>query len=476
MTTVLTAPRRVAGVRVLVAGNVAARLGALGALGLATVLVGRTGGPSGIGLFTLLRVLPGLAGVLAAAGLPGAAPYFLAARGHDARLRPTLAVLTCLGATAAALGWLALAPLLHRVFFRPWGIGLVLAGGLAVFSQLFVAVGKALLQGGDDLRGANTAIVAEEAAFLPLYLALLPVGTGGGTLVGALVLADVAVAAGIAERLRRAGFFHGWGTPSGRLGRDICAYGARGQLGGLLSLVNLRLDVAILGALAGPAVLGVYAIASKYAELLRLPGLAVTYVLYPAFARRGGGDVRARTRSLLPRAAWLNAAAAVPLGLGAALVLPLVYGSAFRAAVHPAWILLAGLLGESVAGLITAYLYGIGRPGLNSLAIGAGVVVTVAGDLVLIPPFGAVGAAVASALAYGTTCATLLACFGSVRPMSQGGHDEEAALRDHGRRHAGGRGRGRADRRSAPGRHRRAAGAQPDGTGRPPVHPVRPGG
>jgi O-antigen/teichoic acid export membrane protein len=174
--------------------------------------------------------------------------------------------------------------------------------------------------------------------------------------------------------------------------------------------------VAILGALAGPAVLGVYAIASKYAELLRLPGLAVTYVMYPAFARDGQRDARARTRALLGPAAWLTAAAAVPLGLAAGFVLPLVYGHDFAGAALPAWILLAGLVGESVTGLITAYLYGVARPGLNSIAIGAGVVVTVIGDLTLIPPYGAVGAAVASALAYLTTCATLLTCFARVRP------------------------------------------------------------
>jgi O-antigen/teichoic acid export membrane protein len=424
MTAVVTVPRRTTGVRGLVAGNVAARLGALAALAGATVMVARVGGPANVGAFTLLRVLPGLAGVLAAAGLPGAIPFFLAARGDEPRLRPTLAAMTCLGATAATLGWLALTPVLHRLFFQRWGTGLVVAGGLAVFSQLYVAVGKALLQGGDDLRGANAAIVFEEAAFLPLYAVLLPFGHAGagtsgsggsGTLVTALVLADVVVAAGIAERLRRAGFFRGWGRPSYRLAREIGAYGARGQLGGLLSLVNLRLDVAILGAIAGPAVLGVYAIASKYAELLRLPGLAVTYVLYPSFARRDDGDARQRCRALLPRAGWLNVAAAVPLAVAAGFVLPMVYGRAFDAAVVPSWILLAGLLGESIAGLVTAYLYGIGRPGLNSLAIGAGVVVTVVGDLLLIPHYQAVGAAVASACAYVTTCATLLASFASVR-------------------------------------------------------------
>ena len=416
MTATRTATPRTGGLRGLVAGNVAARLAALGALAGATVLVARAGGPSLIGAFTLLRVLPGLAGVLAAAGLPGAAPYFLAGRGADRQLRPTLAVLTVLGACAATVGWLALTPVLHLVFFRPWGQGLVLAAGVAVFSQLFVAVGKSLLQGQQDLRSANAAMIAEEAAFLPVYVALLPFGHGTTTLVAALVVADVAVAVAIAARLRRTGFFRDWAAPSTRLGREICAYGMRGQLGGLLSLVNLRLDVAILGALAGPVVLGVYAIASKYAELLRLPALAETYVLYPAFARDGRRDARARTRALIGPAAWLTAGAALPLGFAAGFLLPLVYGSAFAGTTRPAWILLGGLVGEGVTGLITAYLYGIARPGLNSLAIGAGVAVTVVGDLVLIPPYGAVGAAVASALAYLTTCATLLICFARVRP------------------------------------------------------------
>jgi O-antigen/teichoic acid export membrane protein len=262
-------------------------------------------------------------------------------------------------------------------------------------------------------------MVAEEASFLPVYLLLLPFGHGSTTLVVALVIADVMVALAIGERLRRVGFFRGWGRPNVRLGREIAVYGMRGQLGGLLSLVNLRLDVAILGAIAGPAVLGVYAIASKYAELLRLPGLAVTYVMYPAFARDGHRDARARTRALLGPAAWVTAAAAVPLALAAGFVLPLVYGHDFASAALPAWILLAGLVGESVTGLITAYLYGVARPGLNSLAIGAGVVVTVIGDLTLIPPYGAVGAAIASAVAYLTTCATLLTCFLRMRPATE---------------------------------------------------------
>lgn len=415
MTTAVADRPRAARVRTLFVSNVAARIGALVALAVATVMVARSGGPTLVGAFTLLRVLPGLAGVLAALGLPGAAPYFLASRKDDPSLRPTLIALATLGACAATLGWLILTPVLHRFFFSDWGVGIVVAGALAVFTQLPVAVGKSLLQGEQDVNGANMAIVAEEATYLPIYGAMLLVGSGAMTMLYALIIADVAVAIGIAMRLRKRGFFRGWSKPSLHLGKEIASYGARGQLGGLLSLVNLRLDVGILGAIAGPAVLGVYAIASKYAELLRLPGLAVNYVLYPIFAGRNERDATTRTSSLLLPSLIMPLIIAVPLALLAAPVLPLVYGHAFHSAIVPAMILLGGLLGDVAAGLISAYLFGIGRPGWNSMAIGAGVAVTVVGDLLLIPHYGAIGAAIASCVAYVATDVALFVFFRRAR-------------------------------------------------------------
>lgn len=61
--------------------------------------------------------------------------------------------------------------------------------------------------------------------------------------------------------------------------------------------------------------------------------------------------------------------------------------------------------------MVSGFLYGDGRPGLNSLGINTGVVVTVVLDLLLIPRHGAVGAAVASSAAYLTTTAVLLLAF-----------------------------------------------------------------
>jgi O-antigen/teichoic acid export membrane protein len=240
---------------------------------------------------------------------------------------------------------------------------------------------------------------------------------GTSLLMTALVGADVLVVLGIAVRLARRGYRRGWGKPDPRLAREICGYGIRGQVGGMLSLINLRLDVAILGALVGPGTLGIYAVASKYAELLRLPGLAVTYVLYPRLAARDRKEAAQAVAALLPRALVLTMLAALPLAAAVPL-LPYVYGPAFAAAMIPAYILLFGLVGEGVAGLVSAYLYAVGRPGANSLALGVSVVVTIVLDVTLIPRYHVIGAAVASAVAYLISSAALVACYFFVRKLA----------------------------------------------------------
>ncbi|TDB86017.1 oligosaccharide flippase family protein, partial [Actinomadura sp. 7K534] len=400
----------------LVAGNMAARVGALASLGLATVLVARVGGPELVGAFTLVRILPGLLCHLSNGGLPAAAPYFLARdeRGPS-RVRPTLAWLTVIGAVLAALTWLALSPLLFHVFFKSFGVWVTLAAAVPAFTQGFVSVGKGLLQGTDDPNGASLAIAVEEFVFLPIYVAILLAWHGPGALVAGLVLADLAAAAWIARRLRRRGFFRGWGRPDARLGKSITGYGFRGYVGQLIDLLQLRFDMALLGALAGPKVLGVYTVASKFAELVQLPGLAVNYVLYPDFAREDKRSAARRTAALILPALGISVLAALPLALIAGTALPWVFGDVFDDAVVPTYIRLAGVVTFGVTGLIMAYLYGVGRPGAASTGQGIGLLVVVALGAVLIPAHGAEGAAVATSVSFLATTAALLAWFQHVR-------------------------------------------------------------
>jgi O-antigen/teichoic acid export membrane protein len=417
-----------------VLANFSARVCALAALALATVVVARAGGPTDVGAYALLRMLPGLVGVLAAAGLPNALAFFLAAPRRDTpALWPTITAVAAAGAVIGVVAWWAVAAPVQRLFFPDDPTTTIALAGGTVATQLYLTVAKTGLQGLGDRRGADVVIAAEELAFLPCYLLVLLTGLSGtAALAVALAAADVAVGAPAWRRVRR-GALAGrlLGRPDRRLTGQLVSYGTRGQLGGLITLLNLRLDFAFLGAIAGPAVLGTYAVASKYAELLRLPGTALTWVCYPQLAAAPAAEASAHARRYLRPALLTVLLPAVPAYLLTGPVMALLYGARFADAVPQARVLLAGMLLAGAAGVASAYLYARGRPGVNSLVLGVGLLLTVVLDLLLIPAHGALGAAWASTAAYLVTDALLIATTlrwtSRARAVSAGERATEAA-------------------------------------------------
>jgi lipopolysaccharide/colanic/teichoic acid biosynthesis glycosyltransferase/O-antigen/teichoic acid export membrane protein len=380
-------------------------------LALAALVLARVGGPTLLGIFALLRVVPPLAGVVLTAGLNGACVYFLAGPERDnPRLRSTLLAMALTGGLVGAALWALSAPLLGRLFFTGLAANLVALAGLRVLTYTILSTARGSLQGTHDLGGANWVFLMEDVLSLPIFLALLGAGVNPQvSLVAGLILSDLLICAFAWSRLARAGFFAHFTLPALALARRVASFGIRSELASILQLLNLRLDVLMVGALAGPGPLGIYFVAHRYAELLRLPPVALSFVLQPRYSALHPEERRTTARHLAPRAVVLTLAGALPLAL-CAFVIPLIYGDAFRVAVLPAQILLIGLAPEGLAAVSSAYLYGTGRPGLSSLAMAAGLSVTAGMDLLLIPPFGTVGAAVASSAAYLATT-LLLAVF-----------------------------------------------------------------
>src|SRR5690606_3316275 len=75
--------------------------------------------------------------------------------------------------------------------------------------------------------------------------------------------------------------------------------------------------------------------------------------------------------------------------------------SQFDAAVLPFIWLLPGTVAAAGTKILAAYVFSRGRPLINAQVGVVVLIVTVVGDLILIPPFGVPGAAAASSLAYG---------------------------------------------------------------------------
>jgi lipopolysaccharide/colanic/teichoic acid biosynthesis glycosyltransferase/O-antigen/teichoic acid export membrane protein len=390
--------------------NLGAQGGALASVSVASLIVARIGGPTVVGEYALLRVLPWLFGVVLSCGLPTASAFFLAGEhATDNRLRPTLSVMTVAGAAIGVVAWLASAAPFQHLFFKQMPVRLVVIMAIVVVTQLLTVTAKGCCQGSGDITGANLVIVVEELWFVFCYpVVLLIQGNKGvaSVILTLLISGTLAALTGLL-RLSQRGFFRQWGTPSAALAKQIAAFGGRGQLGNMLWLMNLRFDFVLLGALAGPAVLGIYAVASKFAELMRLVPTAINYVLYPRFARLGIAQATTEARRLLPRATALTLVMAPFLAVLCFFALPILYGPAFRGAIVPAEIITIGLAIEGAAAVSSAFLLGSGRPGLNSIGMGVGAAITVTLDVILIPRYGALGGAVTSAVTYVVTALTL---------------------------------------------------------------------
>jgi O-antigen/teichoic acid export membrane protein len=174
------------------------------------------------------------------------------------------------------------------------------------------------------------------------------------------------------------------------------------MLAGLLATVQQTLDILLLGVLAEAPAAGVYHAAARLAQLPALILVAANVVVAPGIARCHRLGDRAGLAALLARASRLTMLAAVALALVlAAGRTPLLdlFGGGFAAGGGALLVLLAGQLVNVACGPVALALSvtGHARDALAGVALAAAV--NLALSLLLIPPFGLLGAAAATAVA-----------------------------------------------------------------------------
>jgi O-antigen/teichoic acid export membrane protein len=247
--------------------------------------------------------------------------------------------------------------------------------------------------------------VANAAALLSAALAI--VGTGAFAVLGILTVGS-AVGVWLAAQALEAAilvsyiawWLAGFGRPDPALARRSLGFGLRAYPGRVMQLGNYRLDQWLLGAIAGSRELGLYSVAVAWSEALWYLPTALAAVQRPDLVR---ADRREAGRQAVR---IFRATAVVTVGAGAVMIVlaPIlcvdVFGGEFHGSIDDLRVLVAGALGMAALKLFGNALVAQGRPGLQSASIAVGFVCTVVLDALLIPPFGGLGAALASTLAY----------------------------------------------------------------------------
>jgi O-antigen/teichoic acid export membrane protein len=374
-----------------------------------SVLVARTLGPEGRGAYgvvvTAVAVLPLVCGF----GFESAVRYW-SARG-EVEPRSILRTATALGMLQSALvGGVGVVCVTLRSpdWLVPESIGLLSATALCMglgFSSLKSLWGNFLVgqeRYGFTTWGNNIATALQlcvlvawwQLAGMSLDAALFALGV---QTVVALPL-FLAFAARDFGRALRAPF-----VGRGDL-RQMVGFGVWQWLGALLTQTNLRLNVFLLAALGGLHETGLYTAVLGPAQFLLLLTSPLNLVLSARTARRSDDlDFPQRVAAAMRLVLVISA---VPALVGAVLatpVLPWVFGERFVDAVPAFRLLLPGVVAMSLIQLMAQYLVGTRRPEWNTWVAGAGAVLTVALNLLLIPSYGASGAALATSIALLTT-------------------------------------------------------------------------
>ncbi|MBI4570694.1 MAG: oligosaccharide flippase family protein [Chloroflexi bacterium] len=203
--------------------------------------------------------------------------------------------------------------------------------------------------------------------------------------------------------------------------RDLFGYGVQLYVPAVVQYLHYRLDVLLVAGFLSPREVGLYSLAVTLAELLRrVPG-AVSPLLFPRVARLPDRQGMALTLSSCRHVSFLLILLALPFALGVGFVVTPLLGARYEGLRAPALALLPGIVAVGIVQLLILHFFARGRPGLVLGSVSVGLAANLALNLLWIPRWGILGAALASTASYGL-CAALLVMVLLAR--------EDARLRD----------------------------------------------
>ncbi len=371
------------------------------------------------GAFALALAILGIATLATDLGLGGALTKFVAEERDEERRRELISsaiIAAVLSGFVATLVVLEISPVVGATF-RIQGI----ASLLAVFAWMppfsFGANScLAALSGLRRMRRYGFGSAAINGLGLAIVAGVLILGGKAADAALAMVLAGAAnlglLLFLLRSYLRRIGIRKIASTV-----RRLVSFGIHLSATNAASVLLYQIDIVLLGLLTGDSVLvGYYSIAILLARALWIFPGSIAVVAYPAFSEYAGRQTKSRIEAFANQAVRFSASivgfSVIGFSYFGREILTILFGPASQPSYVPLLILLlgAGLLG--VMRSVASGIPGVGRPALGAQIAFAGLAASVSLCLALIPPFGLLGAAIATTLAY-SLIALLLARFAS---------------------------------------------------------------
>jgi O-antigen/teichoic acid export membrane protein len=191
----------------------------------------------------------------------------------------------------------------------------------------------------------------------------------------------------------------GRGRPDWTLASRSIRFGAKAHIGRTMSVGHYRVDQWFVGSLAGSRELGLYSVATAWAEILSYLPSVLVLVQRPDLVRATGERAAAFAARVFRVCVLLTVPLAGTFIVAAPFFCVTVLGKEFSGAIADLRVLTLAAVGASAVELLGSALTAQRRPLLTTAAVGVAFVSTIVLNAVLVPYYGGLGAAIAAVIA-----------------------------------------------------------------------------
>ena len=189
----------------------------------------------------------------------------------------------------------------------------------------------------------------------------------------------------------------------------LMRYGIHSALGTAPEVLNNRLDQLIMIAFLTTTDLGLYSTAVSWSIFFLPIAASISQVAFPFIARQKNEARRFdQFRQTFQIGTGINFLMCIVMALVTPVAFTFVYGVSFADALPATYVLIAAAFFLGTSRLLEAGLLGLGHPISSAIAEATGLLITLVGLLILLKPFGILGAAIVSLVAYFITCTVLI--------------------------------------------------------------------
>jgi len=377
---------------------------------LLSVVIARSLGPEGKGIYTVVTLFSSLIVTLGSLGFPSGAAFYVAKRSYTRQeiLGNSVLVSLLMALVGIIVGLITIITF-GRYVFPGVSQGYLLLALLIIPGNMLLIHLQYILLGAQHIKGYNLAAMIQgflSLIFTILFLWIFRMEVGGALLgiVFSWIFADIftfvltaKVSNGFKMQMNISYL------------KNALSYGLKIHIGNILRFLSLRVNLFLVNVFLNPAAVGFYSISVGLTEKLWLISQAAATVLFPKIA---GEEDEVKKKEFTPIVArtvlWIMVPIALLIFFLSRWLVSFLYSQTFLPAVASLRILLLGTVAGGLSQILGNDIAGRGQPILNIYANIAGFISVIVLSILWVPKYGIEGAAWASSASYITNMFVLL--------------------------------------------------------------------